>query len=85
MKNYFNVKIPINKEFMQMRRIAIKKLSKEGKTNKEIGDIIGISPINVCNNKKREIDSEIELKFNEMVKRKLYPIKVKSKVKWINI
>jgi len=85
MKNYFKVNIPANREFIQMRRIAIKRLSDQGKTNKEISDIVGITPVNVCKNKKQEIDHEIELKFGQMIHRKLYPIKVKSKVKWINI
>jgi hypothetical protein len=85
MKKYFKVKIPNNYEWVQMKRIAIKLLIQQGKTISEICEIVDLTKSNVFRNRKLPIDKEIEFKFVEMVHCELYPIKHKTKIKWIKI
>jgi len=85
MNKYFKVKIPNNSEWVQMKRIAIKILIQQGKSISEICEIVDLTKSNVFRNRKLPIDKEVELKFIEMVHRELYPIKHKTKIKWIKI
>jgi len=85
MKKYFKVKIPNNYEWVQMKRIAIKILTQQGKSIDEICKILGLTRSNIFRNKKLEIDKEIEYHFAYYVHRELYPIKEKTKVKWIKL
>ena len=85
MKEYFNKEIPNLYEWVQMKRIGIKVLTMQGKSIPEICEIVNLNRQNVWRNKKLEIDSDIEHLFAYHVHRNLYPVKHKTKIKWIQI
>ena len=85
MKKYFKVKIPNNYEWVQMKRIAIKLFLQQEKTVDEICKLVDLTRSNVFRNKRLPIDEKIEHMFAYHVHNSLYPVKHKTKTKWIKL
>lgn len=85
MKKYFKVKIPNNYEWVQMKRIAIKLYLQQGKTVVEICNLVNLTRSNVFRNRRLKVDEEIDSLFVYYINNNLYPIKEKTKTKWIKL
>ena len=85
MKKYFKVKIPNNYEWIQMKRIAIKLYLQQGKTIEEICKLVNLTRSNVFRNRRLKVDEEIDNLFVYYVNNSLYPVKYKTKTKWIKL
>jgi hypothetical protein len=85
MKKYFKVKIPNNYEWIQMKRIAIKLYLQQGKTVEDICKLVDLTRSNVFRNRRLKVDKEIDNLFVYYVNNSLYPVKHKTKTKWIKL
>jgi hypothetical protein len=84
MKHYFNnykSKLP---EYVEMKRIAIKKMRLDKATYKQIAEVIGISQQAVArlNKKQNGIDKEIQDKFHFRVAMGHYPMFKNKRIIW---
>jgi plasmid maintenance system antidote protein VapI len=84
MKQYFNnykSKLP---EYVQMKRIAIKKMRNDKATYKQIAEVIGISPqaVSRLHKKQGSINSDIERDFHRTIALRLYPMFEKKRIVW---
>lgn len=83
MKEYFKYKSKLP-EYVQMRRIAIKKMRLDGATDVQIAEVLSISKqaVGKLRNQLKEIDEEIELKFHFRVAMGYYPMFNKKRIVW---
>ena len=79
-RDYFSVDIPNTLEWTQMKVIAIKRLKANRFKLNEIQEVIGICYKNVLKLNSREINKELELLFDTLVKEGIYPFKENNKV-----
>ena len=84
MKQYFNnykSKLP---EYVQMKRIAIKKMRNDKATYKQIAEVIGISQQAAARLDKKHdpIHKETEIKFHFRIAMGYYPVLIKKRIIW---
>lgn len=83
MKEYFKHKSKLP-EYVQMRRIAIKKMRLDGATDVQIAEVLSISKqaVGKLRRQFKPIDEEIELKFHFRVAMRFYPVFEKKRIAW---
>lgn len=84
MKQYFTrhkSKLP---EYVQMKRIAIRKMYNDCPNYKKIADVIGISPqaVSRLHKKQGSINEEIEELFHVRIARGHYPMLKNKRIIW---
>jgi len=84
MKKYFNAyksKLP---EYVDMKRIAIRKMYNDCPNYKKIAEVIGISPqaVSKLHKKQGRINLEIEGQFHTRIALGLYPMFDKKRIVW---
>jgi uncharacterized protein YjcR len=84
MVEYFNKyksKLP---EYVDMKRIAIRKMWNDGANYKQIAEVIGISPqaVSKLHKKQGSINSDIERDFHRTIALRLYPMFEKKRIVW---
>ena len=84
MKEYFTrykSKLP---EYVDMKRIAIRKMWLDKANYKEIAEVIGISPqaVSKLHKKQGSINSDIERDFHKTIALRLYPMFDKKRIVW---
>lgn len=79
-KEYFLKDIPNTLEWTQMKVIAIKRLKSNRFKLNEMIDVIGICYKNLIKLNSREVDKELDLLFDTLVKEGIYPFKENNKV-----
>jgi len=84
-KEYFLVDIPNTLEWSALKTIAIKRLKANRFKLKEIQEVIGIAYKNVLKLNSREINKELDLLFDTLVKEGIYPVKENNKVIFKNL
>jgi len=87
MKKYFNAyksKLP---EYVDMKRIAIRKMYMDEPSYKKIADVIGISPqaVSKLHKKQGSINEEINEQFHKRIALGLYPMFDKKRIVWNQI
>ena len=86
MKEYFKHKSKLP-EYVQMRRIAIKKMREDGATDVQIAEVLSISKqaVGKLRRQLKPIDEEIEIKFHFRVAMRFYPMFIKKRIVWRRI
>ena len=83
MKEYFKHKSKLP-EYVQMRRIAIKKMRLDGATDVQIAEVLSISKqaVGKLRRQNKPVDNEIEDKFHFRIAMRFYPMFVKKRIVW---
>lgn len=79
-QEYFSKDMLNTIEWTQMKVIAIKRLKANRFKLKEIQEAIGICYKNVLKLNSREVNKELELLFDTLIKEGIYPFKENNKV-----
>lgn len=86
-KQYFTrykSKLP---EYVDMKRIAIRKMYLDEPNYKKIAEVIGISPqaVSKLHKKQGSINEEIEIEFHKRIALGIYPMFDKKRIVWKRI
>lgn len=79
-KEYFSKEVSNTLEWSAIKTIAIKRLKANRFKLKEIHEAIGICYKNCLKHNAREVDKELDLLFDTLVKEGIYPSKENNKV-----
>ena len=86
LKKYFQKDLPNIQEYRDMKIIAIQRMLQLGMLRKDIAKTIGITYKTLWTLEKVEVkDSDLIINFNKYVLENRYPVKIKTKLKWIKL
>lgn len=86
LKKYFQKDIPNIQEYRDMKIIAIQRMLQLGMLRKDIAKTIGVTYKTLWTLEKEEVkNSDLIINFNKYVLENRYPIKIKTKLKWIKL
>lgn len=86
LKKYFQKDIPNIQEYRDMKIIAIQRMLQLGMLRKDIAKTIGVTYKTLWTLEKEEVkNSDLIINFNKYVLENRYPVKIKTKLKWIKI
>lgn len=86
LKKYFQKDIPNIQEYRDMKIIAIQRMLQLGMLRKDIAKTIGVTYKTLWILEKEEVkNSDLIINFNKYVLENRYPIKIKTKLKWIKL
>ena len=86
LKKYFQKDIPNIQEYRDMKIIAIQRMLQLGMLRKDIAKTIGITYKTLWTLEKEEVkNSDLIINFNKYVLENRYPVKIKTKLKWIKL
>jgi hypothetical protein len=79
-REYFSKDVSNTLEYSKLKVIAIKRLKANRFKLNEMIDVIGICYKNLIKHNAREVDKELDLLFDTLVKEGIYPVKENNKV-----
>lgn len=86
LKKYFKKDIPNIQEYRDMKIIAIQRMLQLGMLRKDIAKTIGVTYKTLWTLEKEEVkNSDLIINFNKYVLENRYPVKIKTKLKWIKL
>ena len=86
LKKYFQKDIPNIQEYRDMKIIAIQRMLQLGMLRKDIAKTIGVKYKTLWTLEKEEVkNSDLIINFNKYVLENRYPVKIKTKLKWIKL
>jgi DNA-binding XRE family transcriptional regulator len=86
LKKYFQKDIPNIQEYRDMKIIAIQRMLQLGMLRKDIAKTIGVTYKTLWILEKEEVkNSDLIINFNKYVLENRYPVKIKTKLKWIKL
>ena len=86
LKKYFQKDIPNIQEYREMKIIAIQRMLQLGMLRKDIAKTIGVTYKTLWTLEKEEVkNSDLIINFNKYVLENRYPVKIKTKLKWIKL
>ncbi len=86
LKKYFQKDIPNIQEYRDMKIIAIQRMLQLGMLRKDIAKTIGVTYKTLWTLEKEEVkNSDLIINFNKYVLENRYPVKIKTKLKWIKL
>jgi len=86
LKKYFQKDIPNIQEYRDMKIIAIERMLQLGMLRKDIAKTIGVTYKTLWTLEKEEVkNTDLIINFNKYVLENRYPVKIKTKLKWIKI
>lgn len=86
LKKYFQKDIPNIQEYRDMKIIAIQRMLQLGMLRKDIAKTIGVTYKTLWTLEKVEVkNSDLIINFNKYVLENRYPVKIKTKLKWIKL
>lgn len=86
LKKYFQKDIPNIQEYRDMKIIAIQRMLQLGMLRKDIAKTICVTYKTLWTLEKEEVkNSDLIINFNKYVLENRYPVKIKTKLKWIKL
>ena len=86
LKKYFQKDIPNIQEYRDMKIIAIERMLQLGMLRKDIAKTIGVTYKTLWILEKEEVkNTDLIINFNKYITENRYPVKIKTKVKWIKL
>lgn len=86
LKKYFQKDIPNIQEYREMKIIAIQRMLQLGMLRKDIAKTIGVTYKTLWTLEKEEVkNSDLIINFNKYVLENRYPVKIKTRLKWIKL
>jgi DNA-binding XRE family transcriptional regulator len=86
LKKYFQKDIPNIQEYRDMKIIAIERMLQLGMLRKDIAKTIGVTYKTLWTLEKEEVkNTDLIINFNKLITENRYPVKIKTKVKWIKL
>jgi len=86
LKKYFQKDIPNIQEYRDMKIIAIQRMLQLGMLRKDIAKTIGVTYKTLWILEKEEVKNyDLIINFNKYVLENRYPVKIKTKLKWIKL
>ena len=83
---FFSKDIPNIQEYRDMKIIAIQRMLQLGMLRKDIAKTIGVTYKTLWTLEKEEVkNSDLIINFNKYVLENRYPVKIKTKLKWIKL